>query len=119
MAQQMASPIEIDMRDLLRAKELTSLTENKGAVNDFSALISQTAAPSAQDIDLLVGVLRQMREKLDKDGDRLQRDIGRYVEFSEAVAQLTEIISDGMVHIEGATALQKPNESIRRQHCRK
>jgi hypothetical protein len=98
------APVEIDMRDLLRAKKLRSLTENKGAGNDFSGLISQISAPSVREVDQLVEGLRQMREKLDNDGDRLHREIARYAEFSETVTQLTKIVSDGMAHVKRASA---------------
>jgi hypothetical protein len=93
------APIEIDMRDVLQAKRLRSLTENKGAVSDFSGLISQISSPSLQEIDHLVEGLRQMREKLNNDGDRLHREMAKYAEFSEAVSQLTKIVTDGMAHV--------------------
>jgi hypothetical protein len=66
--------IEIDMRDLLRAKKLSSLTENKGAVGDFSGQILQISGRSVQEIDHLIEGLRGVREKLDNDGDRLNAD---------------------------------------------
>jgi hypothetical protein len=98
------SPFEIDRRDVLRAKRLRSLTENKGAVNDFSGIISQISGPSLQEIDQLVEGLRQMREKLDNDGNRLDREMAKYAEFSEAVSQLTKIVSDGMAHVKRPSA---------------
>jgi hypothetical protein len=57
-----------------------------------------------QEVDQLVEGLRQMREKLDNDGDRLHREITKYSEFSEAVTLLTKIISDGMTHVKRASA---------------
>ena len=45
-----------------------------------------------------------MREKLDNDGDRLHREMEKYAEFSEAVSQLTKIVSDGMAHVKRPSA---------------
>jgi hypothetical protein len=107
-SQNAVAPIEIDMRDLLRAKELSPLTDNKRVVNDFSGLISQISGASLQEVDQLVEGLRQVREKLDTDGDRLQREIEKYAGFSETVIQLTKIVSEGMTQVkkEGEVGLK-------------
>jgi hypothetical protein len=93
------TPFEIDMRDLLRAKKPRSLTENNGAVKDFSGQVFQISGRSVQDIDDLIEGLRGVRQKLDTDGDRLQREMAKYAEFSETVIQLTKIVSEGMAHV--------------------
>ena len=51
--------IEMDMRDVFRAKKLrTMTTENKGAKNDFSELVFGISNRSAEEIDHLVEGLR-------------------------------------------------------------
>jgi hypothetical protein len=96
--------IEMDMRDVFRAKKLrTMTTENKGAKNDFSELVFGISNRSAEEIDQLVEGLRQVREKLDTDGNRLQSELAKYAEFSETVMQLTKIVSDSMGHVQGAS----------------
>jgi hypothetical protein len=102
-AENTIAPIEMDMRDLLRAKKLRSLTENKGAANDFSGQVFQISGRSVQEIDHLIEGLRAVREKLDNDGNRLEREMTRYAEFSETVMQLTKIVSDGMTHVKRAS----------------
>jgi hypothetical protein len=62
------APIEIDMRDVLQAKRLRSLTENKGAVNDFSGIISQISGPSLQEIGQLVEGLASELDPLFQTG---------------------------------------------------
>ena len=97
--------IEMDMRDVFRAKKLrTMTTENKGAVGDFSGQILQISGRSVQEIDHLIEGLQGVREKLDNDGDRLQREIEKYAGFSETVIQLTKIVADGMTHVKRASA---------------
>jgi len=96
--------IEIDMRDVLRAKKLRTLAENKGAKSDFSELVFGISNRSAEEIDHLVEGLQQVREKLDTDGNRLQSELAKYAEFSETVMQLTKIVADGMTHVKRASA---------------
>ena len=91
--------IEIDMRDLLRAKRLSSLTENKGAVGDFSRQILQISGRSVQEIDHLIEGLRAVRQKLTVDRDQLQLEMARHAEFSETVLEVTKIISESMAHV--------------------
>jgi hypothetical protein len=40
-----------------------------------------------------------VREKLDKDGDRLHREIVQYAAFSQSIIELTKIASDGMAFV--------------------
>jgi hypothetical protein len=96
--------IEMDMRDVLRAKKPRTMTESKGAKNDFSELVFGISNRSAEEIDHLVEGLRQVREKLDTDGNRLQSQLAKYAEFSETVTQLTKIVADGMTHVKRASA---------------
>jgi hypothetical protein len=43
--------------------------------------------------------LQGLREKLNKDGDRLHREIVQYAAFSQSIIQLTKIVSDGMASV--------------------
>jgi hypothetical protein len=43
-----------------------------------------------------------VREKLNRDGDRLSRQIEQHVSFSQSIVQLSEIISDGMASVSQA-----------------
>jgi hypothetical protein len=40
-----------------------------------------------------------MRQKLNTDRDRLQREMANHAEFSETVLQLTKIVSESMAHV--------------------
>ena len=43
-----------------------------------------------------------MREKLDKDSDRLQLEIEQYTAFGQSIIQLAKIVSDGMTIVNKA-----------------
>ena len=94
--------IEIDMRDLLRAKKDRPSNESKETGNNLSFLISQISSQSIHEIDHLIEGLEGVRKKLDNDGDRLQLDIEQYTAFSQSVIQLTKIVSDGMTIVNSA-----------------
>ena len=97
--------IEMDMRDLLRAKRArlpNESKESKETGNDFPSMISQIAGQSVHEIDYLIEGLRGVRKKLDKDGDRLQLEIEQYTAFSQSIIQLTKIVSDGMTIVNRA-----------------
>ena len=66
---------------------------------EFSSLISQISSLSVHQIDHLIEGLQGLREKLDDDGDRIQRDIGEYATFSRSVVDITKIVSEGITLI--------------------
>ena len=97
-----ASAIELDMRDLLRAKKARLSNESKETRDDFPSLVSQISGQSVHEIDHLITGLQGVREKLGNDGDRLHREIVQYTAFSQSIIELTKIVSDGMTIVNKA-----------------
>ena len=97
------SAFEVDMRNLLRARKANGSaevsSESKELNVELASMISQISFQSAQEIDHLIDGLQGIRQKLDDDGDRIQRQIGQYVSFSQSIVDLTKIVSDGMTAI--------------------
>jgi hypothetical protein len=97
------SAFEVDMRNLLRGKmangsaEISTESEERNV--ELASMISQISSQSVQEIDQLISGLQGMRYKLDDDGDRIQRQIGQYVSFSQSIVDLAKIVSDGMAAI--------------------
>ena len=87
--------IDVDMRDLLRARSDVS----SQADNDYSGLVSGISVRSINEIDHLIDGLQGLREKLSGDGDRLYRDIAQHAAFSQSIIDLTKIVSDGMTSV--------------------
>ncbi len=94
---------EVDMRNLLRGNkangsaELSSEGEERNV--ELASMISQISFQSIQEIDHLISGLQGIRNKLDDDGDRIQREIGQYVSFSQSIVDLTKIVSESMTAI--------------------
>ena len=96
---QTVTAVELDMRNLLRAKKVRPSNESKETGDDFSFLVSQISSQSVHEIDHLIEGLQGLREKLNNDGDRLHRQIAQYGAFSQSVIELTKIVSDGMASV--------------------
>jgi hypothetical protein len=101
--------IEVDMRDLLRAKKARHSDPSKEPGSDYSYLVSQMSGQSVYEIDHLIEGLQGVREKLNGDGDRLHREILQYTAFSQSIIELTKIVSDGMAFVnKSVTAVATP-----------
>jgi len=97
------SAVEVDMRNLLRARKANGSaevsSESKERNVELASMISQISFQSVQEIDHLISGLQGIRDKLDDDGDRIQRELGQYARFSQSIVDLTKIVSDGMTAI--------------------
>jgi hypothetical protein len=76
--------------------------EKSGGLGD---LLDQVSKNSVGEVDGLIGELRQLRAKLQADGDRIKRDIEQYETLSQQVMQLTKIISDSLATLSNVRRL--------------
>ena len=65
-------------------------------VENFSDLLSRVTENSTGQIDSLVGEFARLRETLQTDSERIQRQIEEYAALSKQVMQLTKIISENV-----------------------
>jgi hypothetical protein len=96
---QNAAAIEIDMRDVLRAKKAKHSDPRIEPGKDYASLVSRMSSHSVHEIDHLIAGLQGVREKLNNDGDRLHREIEQHAAFSQSIIQLTEIVSDSVASV--------------------
>lgn len=94
--------VEGNIRELVR-RDSTALRQAQGdselAANNLSALLHRVSGHSKREIDNLIDELRTLREKLQADGNRVERDIVEYATLSQSVIQLTKIIAEGVTHV--------------------
>ena len=84
---------------LTRASDVIRQADIAGdeiAVNSVAPFLRRVSEASRREIKHLVDALETLDEKLQTDGDRIQRDIEEYTELSKHVMQLTTIISDSV-----------------------
>jgi hypothetical protein len=79
--------------------------ESEIGANNLSALLRRVAGNSAREIDDLIGELQNLRDRLEADGHRVQRDIMDYADLSQAVMQLTKIISESVKKLPGSPSI--------------
>ena len=94
--------IEGNIRELVR-RDPTALRQPGGdsetAANSLTNLLRRVSGTSAREIDNLISELQTLREKLQADGSRVERDIVEYAALSQSVVQLTKIIADGVTQV--------------------
>jgi hypothetical protein len=99
------SVFDIDMRDILRSKRANGSagvsTESEERNVELAFLISQISFRSIQELDHLISGLQGVRQKLDDEGDRIQRQVGEYVSFSQSIVDLTKIVTEATTAING------------------
>jgi hypothetical protein len=96
------SEIEGSMRDLVRRESGTirrTDDSSEQSTNNLSTLLRQVSVDSTREIDRLIDDLKNLREKLEDDGNRVQREIVGYVSLNQSVIQLTKIVSESMTHV--------------------
>jgi hypothetical protein len=92
--------------------QLVAESNGEKSSGNLGDLLDQVSKNSVGEVDGLIGELRQLRAKLQADGDRIKRDIQEYETLSQQVMQLTKIISDSVATISN---VKTPVES-RRTH---
>lgn len=94
--------IEGNIRELVRRDPISIRqggAEGEVAANSLSTLLRRVSANSTREIDNLIDELKTLREKLQSDGSRVERDIVEYAALSHSVIQLTKIIADGVTQV--------------------
>lgn len=90
--------IEENVRTLTNSGAVFRQSDNStdATTSSLSALLRRVSGNSTREIDTLIGDLRDLREKLRSDGERIHRDIVEYAALSQQVMQLSKIIFESV-----------------------
>jgi hypothetical protein len=91
--------IENNVRTLAHSSAAFRQADNpnsEATASSLSALLRRVSGTSTREIDTLIGDLRDLREKLRNDGDRIHREIVDYAALSQQVMQVSKIISESV-----------------------
>jgi len=97
-----SAEIEGNIRELVRQQGSAirqSEAASEQATSELSNLLRQVSLQSTREVDRLIDDLKRLRDKLEEQGNRVQRDIVEYASLSQSVVQLTKIVSEGMTHV--------------------
>ena len=64
--------------------------------NNISTLLQRVAGSSVQEIDRLITELQTLRDMLEEEGARVQREITEYAHLSQSAMQSTKIIAESL-----------------------
>jgi hypothetical protein len=65
---------------------------------DVITVIQRLAGASLDEIDRVIGQLEHMRETRSREGQRVQREIAGYGDFSQAAMSSMKIIKESLAH---------------------
>ncbi len=96
----MESAVEGDIRDFVR-RDVATLrrqpeAESEAVANNIGTLLQRVAGSSVQEIDRLIVELQTLRELLQSEGVRVQREITEYAHLSQSAMQSTKIITESL-----------------------
>jgi hypothetical protein len=81
------------------------------SANNLDTLLRRVSEASTREIENLMGDLHGLRNKLQSDGNRIQRDIVKYAKLSQGILQLATIVSDSVKKLPGASDIaQRPRK---------
>jgi hypothetical protein len=99
------SGVEGEIREFVRrdgqALRRAPETDSELVAHNISTLLQRVAGTSVQEIDRLIGELQQLRELLQQEGARVQREITEYAHLSQSAMQSTKIIAESLQHWKG------------------
>ena len=102
--------VEGEIREFVRrdGQALRRAPENDSELvaHNIGTLLQRVAGTSVQEVDRLIGELQQLRELLQQEGARVQREITEYAHLSQSAMQSTKIIAESLSHWKGDGAVR-------------
>lgn len=94
------SAVEGEIREFVRRDVATlrrsSEAESEAVANNITTLLQRVAGSSVQEIDRLMSELHTLRDLLQSEGARVQREITQYAHLSQSAMQSTKIINESL-----------------------
>ena len=93
------SEFEGEIREFIR-RDVAHLRRpneaNSEAANSIHSLLDRVSGSSVTEIDSLIADLRNVREFLKSEGERVQREIASYAQLSQVAMTSVKIIAESM-----------------------
>jgi len=113
--QPVETEVEGEIREFVRREVVTSprrQSENESELvaNNLNSLLHRVNSTSVQEIDKLITELQMLRDKLQSEAERVQREIVEYATLSQAALQSTKIIAESLIEWRKASHASPPSE---------
>jgi hypothetical protein len=104
------SAVEGEIRDFVR-RDVATLrrtpeADSEVVANNISTLLQRVAGSSVQEIDRLMTELHTLRELLQTEGARVQREIADYAHLSQSAMHSTKVITESLAKWKAEGALR-------------
>jgi hypothetical protein len=90
--------------DVIEATAAPVAAEAQTAIPDVSSVIQRVSGISVAELDKAISDLRQLRDFLHSEGERMHKEMSNYLRLSQAARGSTKVISEAMMSL-GAVAL--------------
>jgi len=92
--------VEGEIRELVR-RDLPQLRKSQSEAGEFgvsslNALIQRVSGTSVMEIEKLIAELQTLRDYLQNEGQRVQRELTEYAHMSQAATKSTKIIAENL-----------------------
>src|SRR5207244_11882589 len=98
--ERLCTEVEGEIREVVRrdVPELRKSQSEDGelGVSSLNALIQRVSGTSVMEIEKLIAELQTLRDYLQNEGQRVQREITEYAHMSQAATKSTRIIAESL-----------------------
>jgi hypothetical protein len=85
-----------EIQEFVRQKRTDA--DGQAVTNDLVSLLARAARSSTLEIDQVMAELQQLRERVQGDGARVQRNLVEYATLAQSTLQTTKVISESLRH---------------------
>jgi hypothetical protein len=87
---------ELVRRDVAQLRKPQPESGSELGVNNLNSLIQRVSGTSVLEIEKLIAELQTLRDYLQNEGQRVQREITEYAHMSQAATKSTKIIAESL-----------------------
>jgi len=107
--------VEGEIREFVRREVATNPgrqpeNESEQVANNLNSVLQRVSSTSVQEIDKLITELQMLRDKLQSEAARVQREIVEYATLSQGALQSTKIIAESLIQWRKASHASPPSE---------
>jgi hypothetical protein len=96
--------VEAEVRELVRRGVAPVRSDSGSEVGNLNSLIQRVSGTSVLEIEKLIDELQTLRDYLQNEGQRVQREIAEYAHMSQAAIKSTKIVTESLAQWKQATA---------------
>ena len=93
--------------DAALAREPQAEAGSEIGAGSANALLRQLAGTTFEEIDRLIDELQGLRVHLQSEGQRVQREIVKYAQLSQAAMKSTKVIAEGMNQLQSGAEISR------------